>query len=114
MRRLALTVAILTTICTPAVAECANPVSVAIAMLQSRVPNLQIRNITGDDARRFVATFNAIEPVSDYKADRVIVFSLPGNPTARADLVLGGCIVHSEMLPAGAIDAILSGRLDSI
>lgn len=49
--------------------------------------------VAGDRAERFMTVFNAQEPVTDYKADMLVVVAVEGKG-ARFAILKDGCVVN--------------------
>ena len=95
---------------TPALACVSEERSLSIDMAANPGQVLDHR-LSGDDARAFMAAFNAIPPPSDYRADTVLIFSHPRYPRVRrAILMLEGCQVNAWFLDAWVVIRALGGE----
>ena len=62
--------------------------------------------IEGADVAKFLAIFNAAEPVTDFKADRAIVVSTP--MFAYVELFEDGCVSHSGKISPSDFDRMMN------
>ena len=62
--------------------------------------------IEGKDVAKFLAIFNAAEPVTDFKADRAIVVSTP--MFAYVELFEDGCVSHSGKISPSDFDRMMN------
>lgn len=58
--------------------------------------------ISGDDMARFVANYNATEPVSDHHPDEVWIAFMEGEANVHVILIAGGCISSQDAIPVNA------------
>ena len=67
-----------------------------------------LRRLQGRDAIDFVATYNALPPVSQVGADEVVIVSAARQPRARYLLfALSACVVAYGRVPATVLDHLL-------
>jgi hypothetical protein len=94
-------------LCLPAAAqECLSPSAMAMQAVQS-VPNASIKEmLKGDEARAVVDAFNAIDPVSDFKADFIVVIQAPAVPVYLVIAYTGHCVVFTHTWNRGEYDAL--------
>lgn len=67
--------------------------------------NVGVYPIEGGDVGKFLAIFNAAEPVTDFKADRALVVSTPN--FAYVELFDGGCVNHSGRLAPSDFEVMM-------
>lgn len=89
------------------VASACRPVQDAATALAHRYGIRRVYRLSGDSAARFMRSYNASEPVSDMRADTVLVM-------ARGDLAavlfgLNDCVVHIGSAPLERVKAWASG-----
>jgi hypothetical protein len=78
--------------------KCLAQADKVIATLQANVesnPDFELQILTGDRAKKLVATVNAFKPVTHYGGDRVIVVLNNGEPGgAMMIFVVKDCVTH--------------------
>ena len=109
MRRLALAVAILSTLAAPAIA-CEVAVDKVAAIAEAN-PGSQIMRLTPDQTRVVLAAYNAEPPVSDLAADTIYVLHHPRIPVVLIVFAEKGCTVADTTAPAAWLQLALTGRL---
>ena len=61
--------------------------------------------IDGGDVAKFLAIFNAAEPKTDFKADKIIVSVNP--KFAYVEMFVGGCVDHAGKLAPSDFEALM-------
>jgi len=94
-------------LCLPAAAqECISPAAMAMQAVQS-VPNASIKEMLKDDAaQNIVAAYNAIEPVSAFEAEFIVVIQAPAVPVYLVIGYTGNCVVFTHTWNRGEYDAL--------
>jgi hypothetical protein len=86
--------------------ECINPAAMAIQAVNS-VPNASIKEVLKDDqAQSVVEAFNAIEPVSDFKAENIVVIQAPAVPVYLVIAYTEGCVIFTHTWERQAYDQL--------
>lgn len=72
-----------------------------IRSIATQLPNLAVRMFSGNEAQRIVDAWNASEPVSDDKADVVVLMVSPMIPNFVGVILAtrDGCVVAKGSLP---------------
>lgn len=112
MRRLAYAVAILSTLCSPAMA--CDVAAGKVASIVEVNPGTTVARMTPDQTRVVLAAYNAEPPVSDIKADMLYVLSNPRIPVVLLVFAAEGCVVADTVAPGGWLQMALSGRLSPL
>lgn len=94
-------------LCLPAAAqECINPAAMALQAINS-VPNASVKEVLKDEAaQNVVDAFNAIEPVSEFNAENIVVIQAPAVPVYLVIGYTGGCVVFTHTWNRGEYDAL--------
>jgi hypothetical protein len=66
---------------------------------------------TGEEARKLIAAINAVEPVSDWRADKIIAIDADDEGPFRVAVIEAGCVTHAAPVPRGVWPALLSAAL---
>ena len=61
--------------------------------------------IEGPDVARFLAVFNAVEPKTDFKAERILILSGPA--FAWIEMFVDGCLDHAGKVPPADFEAMM-------
>mgnify|MGYP001001553793 CR=1 FL=1 len=88
-------------------------VQTVVSNTATQIPSLSVRAFSGSEAQTIVALWNAAEPVSDDKADVVVLMFSPAIP-AYVGVILAeanGCVVAKGSLP---MDQIQGLRLSAV
>ena len=105
----ALPVAFATAVPAAAEAACTSPAEVRSRMLDDRPAAWIERRLTGDEALTFTDGFNAVPPVSGYRADEVLIFATLEAPHWRlVRFFRDGCLAGGGLLAAPLVDRILA------
>jgi hypothetical protein len=87
--------------------ECVNPAAMAMQAVSS-VPNASIKEMLKDDeARVILDAYNAIEPVSDFKADFIATIQAPSVPVYLViAYTASNCVVWTHTWERQAYDQL--------
>jgi len=86
--------------------ECLSPAAMAMQAIQS-VPNASVKEMLKDDeAKAVVEAFNAIEPVSAFVAEFIVVIQAPTVPVYLVIAYTGNCVVFSHTWNRAEYDAL--------
>ena len=91
----------------PAVA-CEGP-ELVLSRLQADYPETRVvQRVTGAEARDFVEGFNAVPPVSGYRADEVLVLAEPDHARYRlVQFFRSGCLVGGGLLATPIVERLI-------
>lgn len=86
------------------ISSCAHPVYAAdecnrLSVSRSNNPAWPHVQIQGTDMTRFLANYNAQEPVTNHKPEQVWVAYIKGQPTVHLLLVDNGCVTFTDEIP---------------
>jgi hypothetical protein len=70
------------------------------AYVRTAAPAVELRHVEAEDAKAFVASYNAAPPVSGIEADMVLLATLPGNGVVRIVFFRAGCVAATGRIPA--------------
>jgi hypothetical protein len=74
-------------------------------------PDATFTDYTGAEARKIVDAFNAVEPVSDWTAEHVLVIDPADDEAFRVGIVDKGCLTHAFPAPRGAWQGMVRAAL---
>lgn len=89
--------------------ECETP-SDLLTRLSSNGRDVSVyRDMSDDDAHAFMDAINALPPVTDFTAERVIIYNSPAVQTSYyiASFDAQGCRNHSGAMPAGIVERLI-------
>ena len=66
---------------------------------------------TGDEARKLIGVMNAVEPVSHWTADRIVVIDPDGEQPFRVGVVEADCVTHAFPVPRAVWSEIVPTAL---
>lgn len=93
----------------PAVADCITVQKVSDWIMTDH-PEAQKLYMKGTEATSFMAGLNAMKPVTDYKADEILIFQAPSKqPFALMVTFVKGCMNRQGQLPILVLRLIQRG-----
>lgn len=86
--------------------ECVSPAAMAMQAIQS-VPNASVKEVlSGEASQNVVDAYNAIEPVSSFSAENIVVIQAPSVPVYLVIGYTGSCVVFTHTWIRAEYDAL--------